>query len=49
MIAKVKGKFVNKTQSGRAIGKPSSKAEAEARLRQIEWFKHHPQVKVRKK
>ena len=41
MIRKVSGgKYVVLSESGKRLSKPMSKAEAEKRLREIEYFKH---------
>lgn len=40
MIAKVGGKYVVKSKSGKRLSKPTSKAGAKKRLAQIEYFKH---------
>jgi hypothetical protein len=42
-IEKKGGKFVVKSESGRNMSKPLPKKQAEKRLRQIEYFKHHPE------
>ena len=36
------GKFVVVSKTGRRLSKPTTKKQAEKRLRQVEWFKHHP-------
>jgi hypothetical protein len=40
MIKKVKGKFVVVSKKGKRLSKPTTKAKAKKRLKQIEWFKH---------
>ena len=41
MIKKIKGKYVVLSEkTGRSFGSYTTKAEAEHRLRQIEFFKH---------
>jgi hypothetical protein len=41
MIKKIKGKYVVLSEkTGRSFGSYATKAEAEHRLRQIEFFKH---------
>ncbi len=41
MIKKIKGKYVVLSEhTGRSFGTYATKAEAERRLRQIEFFKH---------
>ncbi len=41
MIKKIKGKYVVLSEStGRKFGTYNTKAEAEKRLRQVEFFKH---------
>ena len=42
MIVKVKGGYKVMSEKGKNLGGPyKSKAEAEKRLRQVEFFKHH--------
>ena len=42
MIKKVKGGYKVMSEKGKNLGGPyKSKAEAEKRLRQVEFFKHH--------
>lgn len=38
------GKFVVKSESGKNLSKPVSKAAAQKRLQQVEYFKHHPEA-----
>jgi hypothetical protein len=41
MIKKVKGGYAVKSEKGKNLGGPyPSKAEAEKRLKQVEYFKH---------
>jgi len=41
MIVKRNGKYFVKSESGKNLGGPyKTRAEAEKRLRQVEWFKH---------
>lgn len=40
MIVKQNGKYVVKSESGKPMGTYATEAEAKARLRQIEYFKH---------
>ena len=40
MIVKQGSKYVVKSEKGKTLSKPMSKAEAEKRLKQIEYFKH---------
>jgi hypothetical protein len=40
MIVKSGKKYVVKSQSGKRLSKPTSKAAAVKRLRQVEYFKH---------
>lgn len=40
MIKKIKGGYRVVAESGRSMGTYKTKAEAEKRLRQIEFFKH---------
>ena len=43
MIVKTpKGYVVKAESTGRNLSKPGSKAAAVRRLRQVEYFKHHP-------
>jgi hypothetical protein len=43
MIRKTSKGYVVKSESGKKLGGPyKSKAAAEKRLRQVEFFKHHP-------
>lgn len=35
------GKFVVVSRTGKRMSRPLSKAKAQKRLRQVEWFKHH--------
>ena len=46
MIEKTKGgKFVVKSEkTGKNLSKPVSKAQAVKRLREVEYFKHHPKA-----
>ena len=39
MIVKQGSKYVVKSEKGKALSKPTSKAEAQKRLRQVEYFK----------
>jgi hypothetical protein len=46
MIRKTKSGYVVKSEGGKRLSKPNlSKAAAVKRLRQVEYFKHHPQKK----
>jgi hypothetical protein len=39
------GKFVVKSEkTGRNLSKPTTKASAQKRLAQVEFFKHHPEA-----
>jgi len=40
MIAKINGRYVVLSATGRSFGTYDTRAEAEKRLRQIEFFKH---------
>jgi len=40
-VVKVGNKFVVKSKKGKRLSKPSTKAKAVKRLREIEYFKHH--------
>lgn len=40
MIRKVKGKFVVVSKKGKRLSKPTTKAKAKKRFREIEYFKH---------
>ncbi len=40
MIRKVKGKYVVVSKKGKRLSKPTTKAKAKRRLRQIEFYKH---------
>lgn len=42
MIRKAHGKYVVKSESGKNLSKPTTKAKAIKRLRQVEYFKRHP-------
>ena len=42
MIRKVPQGYIVVSHKGKRLSKPSSKKEAEKRLREIEYFKHHP-------
>jgi len=45
LIVKVKGGYSVKSESGRNLGGPyKTMAEAEKRLRQVEYFKHHKTI-----
>jgi hypothetical protein len=37
------GKYVVTSESGKRLSKPESRKAAAKRLRQVEWFKHHPE------
>lgn len=41
MIVKQGKGYVVKSESGKNLSKPTTKAKAEKRLRQVEWFKGH--------
>lgn len=43
MIKKTSKGYVVKSESGKNLSKPNlTKKAAVKRLRQVEWFKHHP-------
>lgn len=43
MIQKTSKGYVVKSHSGKTLSKPNlTKKAAVKRLRQVEWFKHHP-------
>ena len=41
MIVKEGKGYVVKSESGKRLSKPTSKAKAEKRLKQVEWFRDH--------
>lgn len=46
MIVKEKSGYKVKSESGKNLSKPGlSKKQATKRLKQVEWFKHHPKKK----
>jgi hypothetical protein len=46
MIKKEGGKYSVWSKDGsKRLGKPGSKKKAEKRLMEVEYFKHHPEVK----
>ena len=49
MIRKAGGKYVVLAESGRRMGTYDTKAEAQKRLRQIEFFKHAKQGGARRR
>jgi hypothetical protein len=43
MIKKTPSGYKVTSEKGKNLSKPTlSKAQAEKRLKQVEWFKHHP-------
>lgn len=42
IVAKGNGRYDVMSESGRRLGKGLSKAKAEKRLKQVEWFRDHP-------
>lgn len=40
-VRKVGGKYVVYSKKGKRLSKPTTKAKAKKRLREIEYFKHH--------
>jgi hypothetical protein len=40
MIRKVKSGFIVVSKKGKRLSKPTTKAKAKKRLKQIEWFKN---------
>ena len=47
MIVKQGGKFAVKSESGKNLGIRESMKAAVKRLRQVEWFKAHPEASGR--
>lgn len=39
------GKYQVVSEKGKNLGKDMSKGQAQKRLAQVEWFKHHPKKK----
>lgn len=42
IVSRGNGRYDVMSESGRRLGKGLSKAKAEKRLAQVEWFKAHP-------
>lgn len=40
MIVKVGNRYIVRSKDGKNLSKPMSRAEAEKRLQQVEYFKH---------
>ena len=47
IVSRGNGRYDVKSESGRLLGKNLSKAKAEKRLAQVEWFKSHPKYAKR--
>lgn len=49
MIKHIGNKWRVVSETGKNLGTFASKAQAAKRLGQVEWFKHHPNHKTKKK